>query len=67
MKAATHIWGYHFFGLSVLEWLSKQICSSDYTKRILKRLTNDIFPWLAKQPITEITASKLLNVVRKIK
>src|SRR5215813_3105104 len=34
--------------------------------RILRRLENDIFPWLGKRPIAEIKASELLTVLRRI-
>ncbi len=54
------------FELIAIEWHSKQTCTPDHAKRILNRLTNDIFPWLGKLPITEITAPELLNIVRKI-
>jgi integrase len=34
--------------------------------RILRRLENDIFPWLGKRPIAEIKAPELLAVLRRI-
>lgn len=34
--------------------------------RILKRLENDLFPWLGKRPIAEIKAPELLAVLRRI-
>jgi integrase len=34
--------------------------------RILRRLENDIFPWLGKRPIKEIKAPELLAVLRRI-
>ena len=34
--------------------------------RILRRLENDIFPWLGKRPVAEIKAPELLAVLRRI-
>jgi integrase len=34
--------------------------------RILRRLENDLFPWLGKRPIAEIKAPELLAVLRRI-
>ena len=34
--------------------------------RILRRLENDLFPWLGKRPIAEIRAPELLTVLRRI-
>ena len=34
--------------------------------RILRRLENDIFPWLGKRPIGEIKAPEMLAVLRRI-
>jgi integrase len=35
-------------------------------ERIIKRLERDIFPWLGKQPIRDITAPALLSALRRI-
>jgi integrase len=34
--------------------------------RILRRLENDLFPWLGKRPVAEIRAPELLTVLRRI-
>lgn len=34
--------------------------------RILRRLENDVFPWLRGRPIAEVTAPELLSVLRRI-
>src|SRR5215475_4133217 len=39
---------------------------ADHGDRILRRLENDIFPWLGKRPIAEIKAPELLAVLRRI-
>ncbi|WP_160149815.1 tyrosine-type recombinase/integrase [Legionella beliardensis] len=38
----------------------------DHGKRILIRLEQNIFPWLGKRPIKEITAPDLLSVLRRV-
>jgi integrase len=50
------------------EWFAKY--STHWTKthssKILSRLEKDIFPWIGKSPISEITAPQLLSVLRRI-
>ncbi len=50
------------------EWFEK--CSpnwsSGHSKRIMRLLERDIFPWLGNNPIAEITATELLTVIRRI-
>jgi integrase len=38
----------------------------DHGKRILIRLEQNVFPWLGKRPIKEITAPDLLSVLRRV-
>ena len=40
--------------------------AASHGDRILRRLENDIFPWLGKRPIAEIKAPELLAVLRRI-
>src|SRR5438128_4597637 len=40
--------------------------AASHGDRILRRLENDIFPWLGKQPIAEIKTPELLAVLRRI-
>ena len=56
------------FEAVALEWHSKQKATwtPDHAKRLLRRLSNDIFPWIGTRPITEIKAPELLEVVRRI-
>ena len=37
-----------------------------HSGRILRRLENDLFPWLGKRPVADITAPELLSVLRRI-
>ncbi len=51
-----------------LEWYEnrKHIWKERYAKDVLKRLEEDLFPYIGKRPIKEITQPELLEVVRKI-
>lgn len=40
--------------------------SPSHGERILRRLEKDIFPWIGKRPIAEITAPELLSVLRRM-
>jgi integrase len=50
------------------EWHAKFSASWEpsHGERILRRLENDVFPWLGRRPITEIKAPELLAVLRRI-
>lgn len=56
------------FQAIALEWHAKQSTTwAESTAANIKRcLEADIFPWLGKRPIKEITAPELLSVLRKI-
>lgn len=59
-----------FFENVALDWFSKHSKSlkweENHASKIMGRLENDIFPWLGKRPIGEISAQELLMVIRKI-
>lgn len=50
------------------EWFEKQkpTWAEGHSARILRLLERDIWPWLGNRPISEISASELLTVVRRI-
>jgi len=50
------------------EWHTKHSpnWSESHGVRILRRLENDLFPWLGTQPINKISPPELLSVLRKI-
>ncbi len=52
------------------EWFEKFKKSNNWednhSSKILGRLEKDIFPWIGKRPICEITAPELLSVIRRI-
>lgn len=56
------------FEVIAREWYTKFSTkwSPSHGERILRRLEKDIFPWLGKRPIAEITAPELLSVLRRM-
>lgn len=52
------------------EWFEKFSKSNDWednhSSKIIGRFEKDIFPWLGKRPIKDISAPELLSVVRRI-
>lgn len=50
------------------EWHAKQTTKwvKEHAGRTMLRLENDIFPWLGKRPIAEVTAKELLATVSRI-
>lgn len=67
-KRATKLAAENSFEAIAREWYAK--FSSKWTahhgERIIRRLEKDIFPWLGKRPVTEITAPEILNTLRRI-
>ncbi|MBF0371128.1 MAG: tyrosine-type recombinase/integrase [Magnetococcales bacterium] len=51
-----------------LEWFAKfkPGWAPSHASKVIRRLEVDIFPWLGKRPINEITAPELLAVLRRI-
>lgn len=56
------------FEVVAREWLARYASkwSESHSKRLLRSLEKDIFPWLGATPITEITAPKLLGALQRI-
>jgi len=58
------------FELVAREWFEKFSKShgwaGNHASKILARLENDVFPWLGKRTISEITPIELLTVMRRI-
>jgi hypothetical protein len=56
------------FEVIAREWFAKYSSgwSTSYSGRALKRLENDVFPWIGGRPIAELTASDVLAVLRCI-
>ncbi|GAB6144198.1 tyrosine-type recombinase/integrase [Desulfocicer niacini] len=51
-----------------MEWYlkNKQAWKPGHARTILSRLENNIFPWLGKKPIKDITAPELLTALRRV-
>ncbi|MBF0503397.1 MAG: integrase arm-type DNA-binding domain-containing protein [Candidatus Riflebacteria bacterium] len=56
------------FEVIAREWLTKIMASMSpgHIERITCRFVNDVYPWLGKRPITEITPPEILEVIRRI-
>ncbi|RQT10391.1 phage integrase central domain-containing protein [Burkholderia contaminans] len=50
------------------EWheMQRGTWSADHARRVMDRLENDVFPYLGRRPISEISAPELLAVIRRI-
>lgn len=67
-KAATVERSANSFEVVAREWFDKYSLnwSANHANRIIRRMERDIFPWLGGKPITDITATQLLEVIRRI-
>lgn len=67
-KAATVANTANGFEVVAREWLGKQrgVWSAGHADKILLRLENDVFPWLGKRPVSDITAPDLLTTVNRV-
>jgi integrase len=63
--------GYHpnCFEMAAREWYNehKDTWNKSHGERIIRRLEKDIFPWIGKKDIAQITAPEVLTVIRLIK
>jgi integrase len=68
IKAAKAEENGNTFEVIAREWLGKQseTWTSSHLEKITRRLEKDIFPWLGKRPITDITAKELRGVLKRI-
>jgi integrase len=67
-KAAGAERGANSFEAVAREWIAKQETAwvPAHTSRILLRLENDVFPWLGKRPIAEISPREILACLRRV-
>jgi integrase len=58
----------HTFAAVAREWfkLHERKWAVNHASKIIDRLERDVFPWLGRRPIAEITAPELLSVLRRI-
>ena len=56
------------FEVVAREWFAKnrETWAASHADKIIKRLENDVFPWLGGKAIAEITAPDVLTVLRRI-
>jgi integrase len=56
------------FEIVAREWFEarKKTWAPSHSGRLLKRLENDVFPWVGSKPISDIAAPEVLSVVRRI-
>ncbi|WP_108472868.1 tyrosine-type recombinase/integrase [Rhodanobacter thiooxydans] len=67
-KAAGEERAANSFEVVAREWHAKQSATwvELHASRIMLRLENDVFPWLGKRPIADVTAKELLATVNRI-
>ncbi len=67
-KAAKAEGAANSFEVVAWEWLGKfkSIWSAANTETVTRHLENNVFPWVGKRPIAEITAPELLTVLRRM-
>lgn len=60
--------GSNSFEAVAREWLAKYRASwtPEHAERIERRFERDVFPWVGKRPIADITAPELLAALRRI-
>lgn len=68
LKANRAILSANSFEVVAREWFAKNKHSwaKTHSEKIIKRLENDVFPWLGKRPIAELTAQEVLQCLRRI-
>ena len=55
--------------MAAREWYNehKDTWNKSHGERIIRRLEKDVFPWIGKKDIAQITAPEVLTVIRRIK
>ncbi len=68
MKSARMERAANSFEVVAREWFEKfkPKWAVSHSDKIIKRLENDVFPWLGGRPIAEITAPQVLSCLRRI-
>lgn len=67
-KTATQERAANSFEVIAREWFAKQSpnWAASHADKIIKRLEKNVFPWIGKLAIAEITAPELLAVLRRV-
>lgn len=56
------------FEVVAREWFANRLTgwSTSHSNRIIRLLERDIFPWIGASPVTDVTAPKLLETMRRV-
>ena len=67
-KAAKTERAANSFEVVAREWFAKHSATwaKSHSDKIIKRLENDVFPWIGARPIAEISAPEVLKVLHRI-
>lgn len=65
-KAAGEERAANSFEVVAREWLAKRDWVTAYAVKVTAWLENDVFPWIGKRPVAELTAPEFLKVARRI-
>lgn len=65
-KAAGEERAANSFEVVAREWLAKRDWVTAYSVKVTAWLENDVFPWIGKRPVAELTAPDFLKVARRI-
>lgn len=67
-KAARVQQAANSFEVVAREWYAKHSpgWAASHSSKIIRRLENDVFPWIGSKPISDITAPELLTTVRRV-
>lgn len=67
-KSASAARAANSFEVVAREWLAKRSLTwtPGHADRIVRRLERNVFPWIGGDPISQISAPKLLQVIRRI-
>ena len=67
-KAAGKELAANSFEVIAREWFAKNFAAwaESHADKIIQRLEKDVFPWIGRRPIAEISAPEILSVLRRI-
>ena len=67
-KAAKVEQATNSFEVVAREWFVRHSpnWAESHASKIIARLENDVFPWIGSRPVSDVTASELLAVIRRI-
>jgi len=68
IKSARTDQAHNSFEVVAREWLAKNSSTwaNSHYQKIVRRLERDVFPWLGRCPIAQISAADLLKVMRRV-